>query len=175
IIARRTIAGETAALPTPAARIDPLTGLPDRDALMNRLRSMLNRTASTGQQFAVLFMDVNGFKQVNDQFGHRVGDQVLQEVARRLAGCVRSNDHLARFGGDEFVVLVNGIGSRSAGARAVVNRICTAFKAPFELPSGEAQLSVSIGVATPGVERTTAEDLLDAADKAMYAAKRGKV
>jgi diguanylate cyclase (GGDEF)-like protein len=175
IVFRRRIVGDSALLPEHSAqRTDPLTGLPDRDALMHRLRSVLDRVSATKQRFALLFIDVDGFKQVNDRFGHLIGDQVLQEVARRLAACVRSGDHLARFGGDEFVVLVDGIGNRSGGVRTVVNRICTAFKSVFELPSGEVRLSVSVGVAEPSAACATAEDLLHAADKAMYAAKRGE-
>jgi diguanylate cyclase (GGDEF)-like protein len=174
IVFRRRIVGDSTSSEQAAPRTDPLTGLPDREALMDRLRSVLNRIPATKQRFALLFIDVDGFKQVNDRFGHLIGDQVLQEVARRLAACVRSGDHLARFGGDEFVVLVDGIGSRGDGVRTVVNRICTAFKSAFGLPSGEVRLSVSIGVAEPSAACATAEDLLHAADKAMYAAKRGE-
>jgi diguanylate cyclase (GGDEF)-like protein len=174
IVFRRRIVGDSAFPEQLAPRTDPLTGLPDREALMDRLRSVLNRIPATKQRFALLFIDVDGFKQVNDRFGHLIGDHVLQEVARRLAACVRSGDHLARFGGDEFVVLVDGIGSRSGGVRTVVNRICNAFKSAFELPSGEVRLSVSVGVAEPSAACATAEDLLHAADKAMYAAKRGE-
>jgi diguanylate cyclase (GGDEF)-like protein len=174
ITARRRMADESVAAPTQqAVRNDPLTGLPDRDALMARLKSMLDRVATTKQRFAVLFIDVDEFKQVNDRFGHLVGDQVLREVAQRLAACVRSGDQLARFGGDEFVLLVDGIGSSGRGVRAVVNRIRSAFKPPFALPSGDVQMSVSVGVAEPSAACRAADDLLRAADRAMYAAKRG--
>ncbi|HEY4235262.1 MAG TPA: sensor domain-containing diguanylate cyclase [Lacipirellulaceae bacterium] len=173
IAVHRTTLSEPFANPAQrGVRFDPLTGLPDRDALMDRLRSMLNRAAVSKQRFAVLFIDVDEFKQVNDRFGHLIGDEVLREVARRLVACVRSGDHLARFGGDEFVVLVDGIGSSGGGVRVVVNRIRAAFKRSFALPDAEVQMSVSIGVAEPSATSATAEDLLHAADRAMYEAKR---
>jgi diguanylate cyclase (GGDEF)-like protein len=171
-VRRRSVDEPLANSTQPALRCDPLTGLPDRDALMGRLKSMLDHAAASKQRFAVLFIDVDGFKQVNDRFGHLIGDEVLREVAQRLAACVRSGDHLARFGGDEFVVLVDGIGSSSGGVRAVVNRIRAAFKRSFTLPDAKVQMSVSVGVAEPGAVNATAEDLLRAADRAMYEAKR---
>jgi diguanylate cyclase (GGDEF)-like protein len=171
IIARHKALDETISSPTqPALRKDPLTGLPDRDELMSQLRAKLHRVPISKQRFAVLFIDVNEFKPVNDRFGHLVGDQVIQEVAQRLAGCVRSGDLLARFGGDEFVVLVNDV--VGSGVRAVVNRIRAAFKPPFHLPGGETQLSVGVGVAEPSILYPSAEHLLQAADQAMYADKR---
>jgi diguanylate cyclase (GGDEF)-like protein len=174
IVARRLKADEPMEASAQApSRNDPLTGLPDRDTLMDRLRTMLARDSATRRQFALLFIDVDEFKQVNDGFGHLVGDQVLREVAQRLASCVRSGDHLARFGGDEFVVLVDGIGTGGGAVRAVVNRIRAAFRPSFALPARDVQLSVSVGVAEPSITCATAEDLLQVADDAMYAAKRG--
>ena len=164
-VRRRTVDEPLANSTQSALRLDPLTGLPDRDALMDRLNSMLDHAAASKQRFAVLFIDVDEFKQVNDRFGHLIGDEVLREVAQRLAACVRSGDHLARFGGDEFVVLVDGIGGSSGGVRAVVNRIRAAFKPSFALPDAEVRMSISVGVAEPGAASTTAEDLLRAADQ----------
>jgi diguanylate cyclase (GGDEF)-like protein len=171
-IRRKSPESMAAGAPPATGRIDPLTGLLDREALMSRLNMMLARSVSGTQRFAVLFIDVDEYKQVNDGHGHLVGDRVLQEVARRLAACVRTGDHLARFGGDEFVILVDGIVSSGGGARAVVNRIRAAFREPFALPDGEATMSVSVGVAEPSTAGESAEDLLAAADQAMYAAKR---
>jgi diguanylate cyclase (GGDEF)-like protein len=173
IVARQSLAGEPDAPSSqPALRKDPLTGLADREALMDRLATMLRSEGN--RQFALLFIDVDEFKQVNDRFGHLVGDQVLREVAERLSGCVRSGDHLARFGGDEFVILLDGIESSGGGIRAVVARIRSAFDAKFLAPDGEVHMSVSIGVAEPSDSCATAEDLLRTADRAMYAAKRSE-
>jgi len=156
------------------ARTDPLTGLADRAFLMERLTSLVEGERSRDHQCAVLFVDVDGFKQVNDAYGHLVGDRVLCEVAQRLAGCVRSDDHVARFGGDEFVVLLENVCSQHE-IQPVVDRIGSAFTRPVELPQGSVALAVSVGVAVaepPGPRGQTADELLDAADRAMYAAKR---
>jgi diguanylate cyclase (GGDEF)-like protein len=173
-IAFRRIAPEPAPpiLDSNTSRTDPLTGLPDRTFLIERLTSQLGRAGLGMSRLAVLFIDIDDFKQVNDRFGHLVGDQVLREAAQRLAVCVRSGDYVARFGGDEFVVLVGGIGG--GAVRPIIDRIRAAFLRPFALPEGELTLSVSIGVSEPDSECTTADDLLRVADQAMYAAKREK-
>jgi diguanylate cyclase (GGDEF)-like protein len=119
----------------------------------------------------VLFVDVDGFKQVNDLYGHLVGDRVLCEVANRLAGCVRAGDHVARFGGDEFVVLLQRVRGRDE-IEPVVRRIDAAFQEPIPLPHGEVTLTVSVGAAEALAEGESAEQLINAADRAMYAAKR---
>lgn len=152
-------------------RVDPLTGLPDRTFLLDRLDSLLASGRASDHQFAILFVDLNDFKQVNDTYGHLVGDRVLCEVVNRMASCVRAGDHVARYGGDEFVVLVGRIRSEKE-VKPVVDRIHDALKAPFALPDGEVTLSVSVGMAMAGPETHTAEDLLAAADEAMYASKR---
>jgi diguanylate cyclase (GGDEF)-like protein len=153
------------------SRTDPLTGLPDRTFLMDRLTSLISRAGLTKSHLALLFIDVDDFKQVNDRFGHLIGDRVLREVAQRLSSCVRAGDHVARFGGDEFVVMVGGI---RGNVRPVSDRIRAAFARPFALPDGELKLSVSIGVAETSPALATADELLRAADQAMYAAKREK-
>jgi len=159
----------SAAASRDGGQTDPLTGLADRAFLMERLNSLVRGGRSRDHQCAVLFIDVDGFKQVNDAYGHLVGDHVLCEVARRLAECVRSDDHVARFGGDEFVVVLENVRDRDE-IQPVVDRISAAFDRPVALPQGDVRLTVSVGVAQ--AEGQTAEQLLDAADRAMYAAKR---
>jgi diguanylate cyclase (GGDEF)-like protein len=146
-----------------AGRLDPLTMLPDRAFLESRLEALL--------QFAVLFVDLNNFKQINDSYGHVVGDQVLRECAQRLAGCVRHGDHVARFGGDEFVVLLEQVAG-SEEIEPVVERIHLALGKPIVLPGGEFFPTVSIGVAEATSEHQSPTDLLQDADRAMYASKR---
>jgi diguanylate cyclase (GGDEF)-like protein/PAS domain S-box-containing protein len=143
---------------------DPLTGLANRSRVLSRISAMISRS----ELCAVLFVDLDRFKQVNDNSGHAVGDQVLQQVAQRLAGMVRSGDLIGRLGGDEFVAVL-AVGREEA--QLVATRIREALSAPFEVSGREYQLGVSIGIAE-GVPGLLAEDLLRRADLAMYAAKR---
>ncbi len=151
--------------------VDPLTGLADREFVLGKLKAILHGDRQEDQRCAVLFIDVDGFKQVNDVYGHLVGDRVLGEVARRLAGSVREKDVVARFGGDEFLVLLERIGDCD-DFEPVVRRIQAAFSQPISFPQGEVTLSVSVGAARAGHDGGTPEALIDAADRAMYAAKR---
>ncbi len=155
------------------ARSDPLTGLANRAALEQRLAEELQNTATTGRPLAVLFVDLDDFKLVNDTLGHRVGDELLVLVAARLRGLAREHDVMARFGGDEFVLLVPGAGLGIAAE--VAERVLEALGAPFALAGTEVNVSASIGIAvhTPGT--TVGEgDLLRDADVAMYAAKASR-
>jgi diguanylate cyclase (GGDEF)-like protein len=151
--------------------IDSLTGLADRRVIFDKLSNIIHGDRLEDRRCAVLFIDVDGFKQVNDVYGHLVGDRVLGEVARRLAGCVRSRDCVARFGGDEFLVLLERIGGRDE-IESVVRRVQAAFVPPIRLPQGEVLLGVSVGSARAGEDGDSPEALIDAADRAMYAAKR---
>lgn len=151
--------------------IDPLTGLADRGFILDKLSKIIHGDRLEDQRSAVLFVDVDGFKQVNDSYGHLVGDRVLCEVARRLAACVRAADHVGRFGGDEFLILLERVGGRGE-IEPVVRRIQAAFVRPISFAQGEVTLGVSVGAAQAGVDGGSAEELIDAADRAMYAAKR---
>jgi diguanylate cyclase (GGDEF)-like protein len=152
-------------------RYDPLTGLPDRDFLLSRLSALVGSGRAAHHQFAILFVDLDNFKQVNDAHGHLIGDDVLREVARRLSQCVRDGDYVVRFGGDEFVVLIERIAD-SRDIQPVVERIHRALGEPIAVPEGAFQLSVSIGTAEASPDHTSPEDMLAAADRDMYASKR---
>ncbi len=147
---------------------DPLTGLPNRACLLERLAAALT-ARDRRSSVAVLFVDLDGFKLVNDGLGHDAGDGALFEAGRRLVAASRSSDTVARVGGDEFVVLLAP--STPTQATAVASRIVTAFSAPFHLKETEATIGASIGIAVSGSELKQPEDLLQAADTALYHAK----
>ena len=150
---------------------DSLTGLPNRSLFVDRLEQALRRTRrQSGRQVAVLFMDLDGFKVVNDSLGHGVGDQLLVAVAARLRNCLRPEDTLARFGGDEFVVLLEDVDGPEEPVR-VVERILAALSEAFNLHGRELFVTVSVGVALGGARWKRSEDLLRDADTAMYEAK----
>ncbi|MGC2855396.1 diguanylate cyclase domain-containing protein [Novispirillum sp. DQ9] len=150
---------------------DHLTGLPNRFLYLDRVDSALRTAQRYGVRCSVLYVDLDGFKPVNDTFGHAAGDRVLQGVARRLSDAVRSSDTVARLGGDEFAVLLPDCAP--ADAIAMAAKVVATLAAPFELPEGEANVSASVGVATFPEDGPDARLLLKAADEAMYAAKRG--
>jgi diguanylate cyclase (GGDEF)-like protein/PAS domain S-box-containing protein len=148
---------------------DPLTGLPNRVALRDRLGTAIEKARRSGRPGAVLFCDLDGFKDVNDLLGHQAGDEVLTKVARRLNAEVRAGDTVARLGGDEFVVLAEDITAREVAALA--ERIQHAVAVPVSHDGHEVQVTVSIGIATLTEHSTTAEQVLGQADAAMYRAK----
>jgi diguanylate cyclase (GGDEF)-like protein len=120
---------------------------------------------------AVLFLDLDGFKAVNDKYGHRAGDQVLRETGRRLQDCVRHSDQVARLGGDEFIVLLNSI-KKHSDAEVIAQKIVEIIHAPFPLENGASvQLSTSIGIAIYPGDAVNADELISRADEAMYAVK----
>ena len=150
-----------------AARHDSLTGLANRLHLDELLKAAQQRIGV--RESALLFVDLDRFKLINDSLGHRVGDQVLVEVASRLAGCLRPGDHLARFGGDEFVALLGDLACASDAER-VAQRMLNALRAPFQLAERTLSLSASIGIA-PLQRDGRPLDALQAADLALYRAK----
>jgi diguanylate cyclase (GGDEF)-like protein len=153
---------------------DPLTDLPNRALLRDRLEQALARAGRRGEPVAVLFLDLDRFKLVNDSLGHAAGDRLLESVADRLAGCARPGDTVARLGGDEFTVLLDGL-SDAAEAEAVAARLADALDAPFVLDGHEVAVTASIGIAVGGPGQTNPVDLLHDADVALYRAKeRGK-
>ena len=155
-----------------AALHDPLTGLPTRPLFTDRLAHALSRARRQGTPLAVLLVDLDGFKRVNDQWGHGAGDAVLQALGPRLAACARASDTVARYGGDEFVVLCEDEVTHVGVAR-VASRIRRACAQPVQLPDGTTVVvSASIGIAWSAEEGVDADALLAAADAAMYRDKR---
>jgi diguanylate cyclase (GGDEF)-like protein/PAS domain S-box-containing protein len=150
---------------------DALTGLPNRALFHDRLEQALRRADRSAGGVAVLFVDLDRFKLINDSFGHAAGDGLLCDVAARLRHALRPADTIARFGGDELTVLCEDVDGE-AGARAVARRIAGLFEEPFVVEDGEAFLQASIGIALAG-EGTRPEDLIRDADAAMYRAKDG--
>ncbi len=155
-----------------AADHDALTGLPNRKLLDNRLQQAIARAQRRQESFALLFLDLDRFKEINDTMGHAAGDALLVEVARRLRAAVREEDTIARLGGDEFVALLEGP-TREQHARAVADKIDRILSEPYRLGTGSATLSVSIGLSVFPDDGSDPDALLGHADAGMYRAKRG--
>ena len=146
---------------------DPLTGLPNRALLNDRLTLAIAQAQRTSRKVAVLFLDLDRFKPINDRHGHENGDHVLKEVARRFSAPLRSADTLARLGGDEFVVVIPQIDNPAAIA-AVVDKLQAALLPAFSIDGSSANLGVSVGCAVFPDDGLTPEALLESADAAMY-------
>ena len=153
------------------AFFDPLTGLPNRRLYLDRLGQALRMCLRQQQQIAVLYLDVDNFKPINDTLGHDAGDEVLCILAERMRACVRDQDTVARFGGDEFAMLLYQISGIEA-ARIVVEKILAAIRQPLVIVGRPLNATVSIGVALAPQHGTRAETLLKNADAALYRAKK---
>jgi diguanylate cyclase (GGDEF)-like protein len=155
---------------------DVLTSLPNRRLMQDRLNHALAMSARTGRGGALLFLDLDNFKTLNDTLGHDMGDLLLKQVAERLVSCVRASDTVARLGGDEFTVMLEDLGGDSAQALAqvevVAKQIIASLNLPYQLSVHQYHSTASIGVAMFGDDGSTHEDLLKNADKAMYLAKK---
>jgi diguanylate cyclase (GGDEF)-like protein len=150
---------------------DVLTGLPNRGQALLLVNQALERARRTGDAVTVLFVDLDGFKTVNDTLGHRAGDEVLRVVARRLSSAVRHGDVAARLGGDEFVVMLEGA-TASGTAAQVAERVIDAVSQKIIVESGaEARVGASVGIATSAAGDVTADELVHDADQALYRAK----
>ena len=156
-----------------AASHDSLTGLKNRAGLIERLDAMTGGDFAPRPSFWVLFMDLDGFKPINDQHGHAVGDEVLRAVAQRLVGCVRNGDVVARMGGDEFVVISQSARSESE-ARALVSRIHATLASPIQIGTLQLTVGISIGLAQYPHDGASADELLAKSDQSMYSDKRQK-
>ena len=152
---------------------DPLTGLPNRRALNDRLPEAIARAKRSGQAVAVLFMDLDGFKGINDRLGHQRGDTLLQQFAERVSTCIRRSDTLARLAGDEFVVLLEGMADPDNDPISVARKILDKASQAFDLDDGvQGHIGVSIGIAVyRRGDQEDADQLLQTADERMYRAK----
>jgi diguanylate cyclase (GGDEF)-like protein len=150
---------------------DPLTGLANRALLVEALAGALARMTRSGRRPAVMFLDLDGFKAVNDAYGHETGDDLLIEVARRVLECVRTSDVVARFGGDEFVVVLEDVEDVGVVQR-ISDRILRRLSDTMLLRNAAVRIGVSIGVSMARDDTTSADELLGEADAAMYRAKR---
>ncbi len=157
------------------AFFDPLTGLPNRRLLLDRLRQTLAANARSQRKRALLFVDLDDFKTLNDTLGHHIGDLLLQEVARRISARIRETDTVARLGGDEFVVLLQDLpenAEHAAGrAKAIAEKILRAVDEPYLLAGRECRSSSSIGITVFGDPQDSTNEILQQADIAMYQAK----
>jgi diguanylate cyclase (GGDEF)-like protein/PAS domain S-box-containing protein len=152
------------------AQHDILTNLPNRTLLQDRLTQAIATASRNDSRIAVLFLDLDGFKHINDSLGHATGDRLLQSVARRLLAAVRTSDTVSRLGGDEFVILLSEVAhAGDAGVKA--RKILSALGAPFEIEQNTLRVTASIGVTTYPEDGETAELLMRNADLAMYQAK----
>ena len=152
------------------AHFDPLTDLPNRVLFQDRLTHAIDRAARYRHGIAVLLLDLDGFKNVNDSLGHPVGDQLLIQVASRLSACVRVEDTVARLGGDEFAIILANMRD-SSDAIEVVRKILASVERPFDLDGTGALISASIGIAVYPADGASATELVRNADTAMYGAK----
>lgn len=177
VIRQELLRGETRRLESQRARDqrqiehlafhDSLTGVPNRRLMADRLEVGLERALRFRRKVGVLLLDIDDFKQVNDTRGHDVGDRVLCQVAHRLERCVRGGDTVARFGGDEFVAVIEGL-VEAEDATRVVEAIREALAEPFDLVGEPIRVAVTIGVAVFPDDGTTSDELLKQADVAMY-------
>ncbi|MEP7113060.1 MAG: sensor domain-containing diguanylate cyclase [Ilumatobacteraceae bacterium] len=152
---------------------DPLTGLPNRRLLEDRIQHAAQHARRSRTAVAVLFADLDEFKQVNDAHGHGVGDELLVAVTQRLSKLLRSSDTLARAGGDEFVFLCEDL-SKPEDADLITERIADALAIPIQVGGLELSISASVGIAYAGASDTISADLISQADAAMYAIKRSR-
>ncbi len=154
---------------------DPLTHLPNRRLLLERLRVATSLGGGSERLWAILFVDLDDFKTVNDTAGHYTGDLLLQAVASRMSGCVRESDTVARLGGDEFVVMLESLEGTAheaaTRARGIAEKILTALAEPYQLAGYECRCTASIGIALFGSNRESTSEILKQADIAMYQAK----
>lgn len=168
---RTEVAEQATAKMVRVAHHDTLTGLPNRALLADRLERSIVSAQDQGHRLALLFMDLDHFKQVNDTLGHPAGDLLLQSVAKRLQACVRQTDAVCRLGGDEFVILLPVVPAVEDAILAA-RKVIAAMAGPHLISGRQVAVTVSIGISVFPDDGTDSEALVEAADIAMYAAKR---
>ena len=149
---------------------DSLTGLPNRTLFSDRLRHALARAKRSEKMIAVLFIDLDGFKSVNDAFGHEIGDQVLKLVSDKLRRCIRSSDTVARMSGDEFILVIENL-SKQEDALSIASKILGTISAPLMVSNQHITITASIGLSLYPVDGEDELNLLQKADAAMYQVK----
>jgi diguanylate cyclase (GGDEF)-like protein len=149
---------------------DKLTGLPTRSLLLDRLNQAVAQGARQGRQVALLFLDLDGFKRVNDERGHRAGDVLLQQVAGRLSACLRAGDTACRYGGDEFVIMLPEVDGQESAA-TVAEKIRSQLSVPYPVDGGTITVTASIGTAVYPVDGEDCGALIEQSDIRMYRAK----
>jgi len=153
------------------AYYDALTGLPNRSVLLDRMSHALTRARRSNQRVGILFIDIDGFKHVNDCLGHATGDAALLELSTAMVACIRESDTLARIGGDEFVVLAEGL-TTDDEVTVLAEKLLAAVARPLDATGRRLRVTASIGIAVSPEDGGTADALLERADSAMYHAKR---
>lgn len=156
-----------------SAHHDVLTGLPNRGLLLDRYQRAVALAARQHRQVALLFLDLDGFKNINDTLGHSAGDSILQQVAARLVACIRISDTACRYGGDEFVILLPEYEGKDT-AFAVIEKIRVHLAAPYVVDDTALTVTASIGIAIYPVDGLEYGDLIRASDRAMYCSKAGE-
>lgn len=152
------------------ANFDLLTGLPNRRLFFDRLKEVIKKAKRKKRKFAVMFIDLDGFKEVNDRFGHKVGDNLLIQVVQRVGNCLRECDTFARLGGDEFIIILTAV-EKIEAIEFVANKVLEVINKDFQLGSNKVNISASIGVSTYPESTTDSDTLISLADTAMYKAK----
>lgn len=173
VVAQDEVATSAAALETlsQSADRDPLTGLPNRSLLHDRFAQAAANARRHGKRMAIVFIDLDEFKDINDTLGHAVGDEVLVAAAARLTRCVRQADTVSRHGGDEFLILLSEV-SAGADAGAIAQKMLTALAEPLVVRGRVLQMGASIGISVYPDDAASADDLIERADEAMYRAKQ---
>ena len=156
---------------TALAFYDSLTGLPNRNLFNDRLSRLIVGAERRCGAFSLLYIDIDHFKRINDTLGHEAGDELLRQIAARLAQSLRASDIAARWGGDEFVVILDGVANPQAAAR-IAHMLLTTCSEPYQLRDGAQRITLSIGVSLYPRDGQGATALLEHADRAMYKAKK---